>query len=279
MKAECLEYLFSGIDEKTLDGILGQRYKRLNRKEKKSAVTQKRVLSRICAKRTAAAAVAAVVCAVAVAVTPGIVRNVAESRNTVTVMRPQYVANFSSPELKEVYKTEPFSELLPEIIPSGLLFESSYVTEYDEIANPDDRKFLALEFRSADGKETLSIKMSEYDGKVAPADPTDPETYRLDIYYDMIENQGKIPAECPNVFRPVLASDLTSEIALAKMYYHRSGLPGDFSRAAINLICGAYEISYSYTVYNVDLGEGAGAELFYGMITSSQYFKNMRSEK
>ena len=212
----------------------------------------------------AAAAAALLVCALA-AIIPLSQRppENAEKQNTVepaNPQNPQYIESFTAPELQKLYQTEPYSELLPNIIPPDLSFKSSFLTGADAVSNPDGRMFLALVFASE--YNNLEIKISEYDGTGQIADPKKPETYMLESYYGPIENDGALGANLPNVFVPFNAFDVTREIASARIYTFKDGI----CKAEIDMICDKYLVSYVYT------GKPIDGDLFFDCVTSSFFF-------
>lgn len=168
--------------------------------------------------------------------------------------------NFITPGLDELYKTEPYSELLPYIIPAGLSFRSSYLTVADEISDPDKRRYLSVIFDSEDSD--FEIKISAYDGKIPIADPGKAESYKLDLYYGPIENEGAVGADLPNVFVPFYASDINRKITADRIYTFSDGL----CKAEISILCGDHIVSYGYN------GPEITAEDFYDVIMSSNWF-------
>lgn len=193
-------------------------------------------------------------------------QNTETTSNLENTLKPQYVPSFAEPELDEIYMTEPYSNLLPYIIPSGMLYKKSYLSLYDEIANPNNKQILSVIFESDAGN--LEIKIFEYEEDGMVADPNKPETYKLDLYYGPMEENGTPGAYLPNVFNPFIASDVTKEIVADRIYTFKD----DVCKASIDIICGQYVISYSYT--GTSKHTIIGADLFYECVTSSNYFKN-----
>lgn len=265
MKIEVLENALSGINEKTLDSVLSERHKRMEKGRMSASVSETKRKSFFSLKKAIAVAAgfAVFLCSMAIII-PLSTRNsvnvddpnTAEQLNT-----PQHIEGFISPELDELYKTKPYSELLPNIIPTGLSFKSSFLTTKDELSNPDDRKFLAVIFGSEDS--SLEIKISEYDGSGSIADPDKPETYKLDLYYGPIENEGAVGADLPNVFRIIRSSDLSRGIASDRLYTFKDGV----CKAEIDILCDEHIVSYVYT------GKEISGSLFYDCITSSLFFE------
>ena len=169
---------------------------------------------------------------------------------------PQEIEAFTTPELEALYRDETYSELLPRLIPSGMSFKSTFLTE--------SGNYLLVQFESPDS--TLDIQVSEYDGSGELADPEKPETYRLDLHYGPQEQYGTVSAELPNVFLPIRSTDVTHEIAAAKIYTYRDGL----CKASIDILFGDYIVHYAYN------GKEISADVFYEMITSSNCFADQK---
>lgn len=167
---------------------------------------------------------------------------------------PQEIEAFTTPELEALYRDETYSALLPRLIPSGMSFKSTFLTE--------SGNFLLVQFESPDS--TLDIQVSEYDGSGELADPKKPETYRLDLHYGSQEEFGTVSAELPNVFLPLRSTDITHEIAAAKIYTYKDGL----CIANIDILFGDYIVHYAYH------GSEITEDVFYEMITSSNCFAN-----
>lgn len=167
---------------------------------------------------------------------------------------PQEIEAFTTPELEALYRDETYSALLPRLIPSGMSFKSTFLTE--------SGNFLLVQFESPDS--TLDIQVSEYDGSGELADPEKPETYRLDLHYGSQEEFGTVSAELPNVFLPLRSTDITHEIAAAKIYTYKDGL----CIANIDILFGDYIVHYAYH------GSEITEDVFYEMITSSNCFAN-----
>ena len=174
---------------------------------------------------------------------------------------PQYIPAFSTPTLEEVYAIAPYSELLPKRLLSNCSFSSSYMTEYDPVANPEGHKFLALIFKTGNEPwDTMEIKVSEYDGSAVFADINDKKTYALSYLYGNDSTPvGKDLVSFSDLFR---AEDITFDIAKEMVYT----LPDGLCKAEISLLCGDYIVSYAYT------GDEITAESFYDMIVSSDWF-------
>ena len=180
------------------------------------------------------------------------------SRDPITA--PQDVERFTAPELETLYQTEPYSRLLPQKIPAGLTFRESFLTDPDPVGD----RYLALSFSSNRG--TLEIKVASRPTDRPAADPTDPGTYRLDLYYGPQERDGTVGAELPDVFRPIQAADFSEEIAAARIYTFRSGQ----CQAQVDLICGDYMVSYNFS------GDPIHPDLFLECVTSSPYMQAIR---
>ena len=183
------------------------------------------------------------------------------SRRHDPIDAPQYIANFSEPDLEEIYKEDLYSELLPQKIPETLAFISSYKTEYDPIANPDNEKYLSLFFGTEKTNTSLEIKVLKYDGKEAIADPQKTDTFDLTSYYEYLNVPDSVGAEAPNLISLFRAEDISPSIAKRRMYVFPDGL----CKAEIEILCGDYVVAYHYA------GTELSAGLFYDMITSSNY--------
>lgn len=267
MKIDILEKAFSGIDEKLLDSVLAERSIRMNKEEKRCLPNVFEFLSFQFTKRNVAAVLILLMCSLAVII-PISVRNASSNIDPIEteLNKPQYIANFTSPELKALYETEPFDSLLPKLIPAGLSFKSSYLSAEDGIANPNNRHYLSVVFESE--ISNLEVKIREYDGKTPIADIKDPKTYSLDLYYGQMENEGTVSAELPDVFRIIRSSDVSKEIASARKHTFKDGM----CKAQIDILCDGYAVSYGYT------GKEINASLFYECITSSAFFTKEMSE-
>ena len=245
----------SMIDDSILLGVLEERYRRsANVKEtKKSFKTVRR--------SAFAVAALAAVCLLAVFAIP----NHTGPQNTNPILdTPQYIAAFSSPELKALYEEYPYSRLLPQKVPEKLPFVSSYKTEYDPIANPENYEYLVLCFGGSIDTGNLEIKVTKYDEKKEIADPTKPETYDLSLYYEYLKTPGAVGANAPKIFRLICAEDLSLSIAEKRMYVFDDGL----CKAQIEVLCGEYVVAYSYA------GPELTKDLFFEVITSADYFTN-----
>ena len=178
---------------------------------------------------------------------------------------PQYVPSYSSPELDDLYKEEPYSVLLPTKIPETLSLDSSYKAEYDPIANPDSEQYLWLGFCSKQNDSSMELRVMEYNGKTPMADPTKADTYDISLYYDYLKIPGTVGADAPKITGLFWAKDLSLSIVEKRMYVFDDGL----CKAEIQILCGKYEVCYNYA------GTEISPQLFYEVITSSQYFLRM----
>lgn len=261
MNVECVESAITHLDSCILEDILLERYKRLTRKHfKHLGAPQKTVC---------VAAASIILCSCGIGVATMFLNN----SNPVNPTQPnpvpsstpaQYVPNYSTPSLEELYTTEPYASLLPQSILLNLQLKSSYLTEYDEIANPEDKKFLSLVFESQNAQRYLEIKIREPYEYERLADPNDPSTYRFSLYYGPIENEGAVGGELPPISGLFYAEDITQEIATDRIYVFKDGL----CKAEIDIICGDFVVCYGYTGTPI-----SGADL-YGMITSSNWFES-----
>lgn len=150
MRTDQLANAISMIEENTLFDILEERHKRITRKTDRSLVTIRRF--------SFAAATIAVACFLVVMLAA--YHLVSQPNNYLD--SPQYIAAFRSPELEALYKEYPYSDLLPQKIPETLAFASSYKTEYDPIANPNNEQYLSLTFSAEKAKTFLEVKVMNY---------------------------------------------------------------------------------------------------------------------
>ena len=177
--------------------------------------------------------------------------------------RPQYIPAFTSPELDALYKEEPYSILIPRKMPETFELKSSYKIEYDPIANPDSKKYLHLCFKSEQIDSSIEIKVMEYEGKGAIADPAKTDTYDISLYYDYLKTPGTVGADAPDVLEAIFcAEDLSTSIVEKRMYVFDDGL----CNVEIQILCGDYVVGYHY------VGPEISSESLYEVITSSQYF-------
>lgn len=249
------------MDENILSDILEERYKRITRTRKTD-----RSLVTICRFPLAMATIAAACVIVVILAAPHLIRQ----PNTNNLPdAPQYIAAFSSPELEALYKEHPYSELLPQKIPETLAFVSSYRTEYDPIANPNNKQYLSLFFGAEKNSNSLEVKVKGYDGKVIIADPEKPDTYDLSLYYRYLETPGAVGADAPKMISLFNAETLSKSIAEKRMYVFADGL----CKAEIEILCGDYIVSYHY------VGAELSAQSFYDMITSSLFFMDTTGSK
>ncbi len=253
MNVAKLANAISMIDDSILSDVLEERYRR-NADIKEASKSFKT----ICRLSLAAAAIAAV-CLLAVLTVSN--NTVPQDINPI-LDKPQYVAAFSSPELKALYEEYPYSQLLPQKVPEKLLFISSYKTEYDPIANPENYEFLALCFGGSIDTGNLEIKVTKYDGKAEIADPAKPETYDLSLYYEYRETPGTFGANAPKILNLFRAEDLSPMIAEKRVYVFDDGL----CKAEIKILCGEYVVAYHYA------GPELTSDLFFEVITSPHYF-------
>ncbi len=182
---------------------------------------------------------------------------------------PLYVPAYSSPDLAELYREDPYSMLLPEKVPETWKFESSYKTEYDPIANPTGSNYLSLSFKSDRDNSNAEIKIVKYDDFIlysdaSIADPAKPETYQISLYYDYMKNtSGAVGAEAPKVLNALFrAEDLTLPIVEKRIYVDENG----FCNSGISVLCGEYIVEYVYS------GMAISPETLFETITSSKYF-------
>ena len=174
---------------------------------------------------------------------------------------PQYIPEFSTPTLEEVYSVSPYSELLPKRLLSNCSFSYSYMTEYDTVVNPEDHKFLALIFKTGNELwEAMEIKVSENDGTSVFADINDKNTYALSyLYGNDLDPSEKDLEKFSELFA---AENVTIDITREMVYT----LPDGVCKAEISILCGDYIVSYAYT------GAEITAESFFDMIMSSVWF-------
>ena len=181
---------------------------------------------------------------------------------------PQYIPDFTSPILDEVYATAPYSELLPRKLLSNCTFVSSYMTKYDPIANPDDSKFLSLVFKTGSELwETMEIKISKYDETLSFADINDKKTYALSyIYGNDSTPAGENNSKYSGFFH---AQEISIDIVKEMVYTMSDGL----CKAELSVLCDNYIVSYSYT------GSEISADNFYDMVISSNWFSKYANNK
>ncbi len=256
MKPDQLANAITMIEEKTLFDILEERHKRITKMKKtdRSLVTIRRF--------SFAAATIAVACFLVVML--AVPHLVSQPNTTHYLDAPQYIAAFRSPELEALYNEYPYSDLLPQKIPETLAFESSYIAEYDPIANPNSEQYLSLIFSAEKTNTYLEVKVMGYDGNTMIADPQKPDTYDLTPYYRYLETPGTVGADAPKVTGLFKAEDISRAVAERRMYVFADGL----CKAEIEVLCGDYIVAYHYA------GAELSAQLFFDMITSSHYFKD-----
>lgn len=256
MNIECIESAITHLDSCILEDVLLERYKRLTRKH--FGVPQK---------AACVAAASIILCSCGIGAVTVFLNNShsvdpTQSNPVQSSTPPQYVPNFSAPSLEELYTTEPYASLLPQSMLPDLQLKSSYLTEYDEIANPEDKKYLSLVFESQNAQRYQEIKIREPYEYERLADPNDPSTYRLSLYYGPVENEGAVGGNLPPISGLFYAEDITQEITADRVYVFKDGL----CKAEIDIICGDYVVCYGYTGVPI-----SGAD-FYSMITSSNWF-------
>lgn len=262
MNSIALVNAVSNLDEEVLNTVLQQRYRNMCAPTSKQHFGWIRKYVNL---RMATTVTAFAVCMLVVLGTANYLYGLRTTPGTSTVpstTSPGYVPNYSSPDLETLYQTAPFSQLLPrQLLPSSTELASSYLTEYDPIANPDNRLFLRLCFS---GQGTLQIDVSEASGKEILADPADPTTYDFSYYYAQAEKPGFVPADLPNFAHTFYAEDLTAQIVDARVYT----IPGSGCKAEISLICGDHVVSYHY------YGAKITGQIFYDMILSAYCFES-----
>ena len=260
MNSIALVNAVSNLDEEILNTVLQQRFCNMS-----TATAKKRFgwIKPHFNMRLASAVTAFAVCMLVVLGTANYLYGLRTTPGTATVpstTTPGYVPNYSTPDLETLYQTAPFSQLLPrQLLPFCTELASSYLTEYDPIANPDSRLFLRLCFT---GQGALQIDISEITGQELLADPTDPTTYDLSYYYAQAKKPGFVPADLPNFAHTFYAEDLTAQIVDARVYT----IPGSGCKAELSLICGDHVVSYHY------YGAKITGQEFYNLILSSDCF-------
>lgn len=261
MKIDFIENALSGIDEKTIDSISEERYRKMGKGNVKS---QKIKISGFSKKIIAISAAAALfICIFAVTI-PLFLKSPSDigDPNDSESVNPQHIENLITPELEELNKTEPYSELLPKRLLSGCSFVSSYMTINDPVANPEDHKYLALNFKmGSETWSTMEIKVSEYDGSPLFADIHNKNTFAISNLYGA--NAG--PAENLQGFSELFHSEDVSKDIVEEMVYTTSG---GLCKAEISVLCGDYIVSYAYA------GPEITSDAFYDMIISSDYMQN-----
>ena len=253
MKTAQIANAITMIDENILSDILEERYNRM-------LYINKGNYFRTASRRFLFSAAALVACFLVVLLAvPHFINQPTTHTNTDT---PQYIPAFSSPDLATLYKEYPYSEILPQKLPDTLTLVSSYKTEYDPIANPDNNQYLALSFGSVKTNNSLEVKVIEYDGSAIIADPQKPDTYDLTSYYSYLETPGTVGADAPETIGLFKAEDVTKQIMEKRMYVFADGL----CKAEIEILCGDYIVAYYY------VGTELSAKSLYDMVTSSCYF-------
>lgn len=96
----------------------------------------------------------------------------------------------------------------------------------------------------------------------AVADPLKPDTYDLSLYYEYLKAPGTVGADSPRLISLFRAEDFSEGIMKKRMYVFDDGL----CKVEIEVLCGEYVVEYFYA------GEQISPEIFYEMITSSDYF-------
>ncbi len=178
----------------------------------------------------------------------------------------EYIQPFSEPTLEELYSDQIFARLLPRKLPDCCLFYRSYMTENENVEDRylhltfrDDAASFTSGFASENGSE-FEIKISRLENNVRPADPNDPQTYRVSLFYEALD-KGLLGDQLPNVFRPFRTEDLTREIVADKIF-----VMGDHCAADISIICVDHVVSYRY------IGTRISVDEIYDIIASSQVF-------
>lgn len=248
MNAERLENALSGIREKTLNTILEERYRR-NKNLKTHALP---LFGETTAVRKRRFAVLAASFAVAILLLSAALAIRTRPQETVSDL-PHQGETFLSPDLEQLYQTDRFSTLLPQLLPDSLHFASSLVTE--------DQTFCSLIFRSDDRKSDLEIQLRPFGAADRIADPAEPQTYRLSVYFDRIDH-GELGDDLSDMTGLFRASDMSFPILQDRTYMTKEGL----TVIRIELLCGNQVVSYAYT------GESIDGVTFYRMIRSSDFF-------
>ena len=146
------------------------------------------------------------------------------SANNLLTNPPQYIPAFSSPDLEALYKETPYADLLPQKIPETLAFVSSYKTEYDPIANPNNVRYLSLLFRSEENAAYFEITVTKYDPSSVIADPAKSDSYDLSRYYGYLESNEALRADAPQIIGLFHSDDISEAIAEKRIYRFDDGL-------------------------------------------------------
>ncbi len=254
MNAAKLANAITMLDENILSDILEERYSR------NTGIKKAEVIHRF---PFAIASIAAACLLVVTLAVSYLIRQPKPNEPNTDNLLASHTPAFSSPELEALYKEYPYSEILPKKIPASLNFISSYKIEYDPIANPENKQFLALIFSAEKSTAMLEMKVMEYDGYAAAADPEKPDTYDLSLYYGYLETPGTVGADAPQMISLFRAEDISESIAEKRMYVFDDGL----CKAEIEILCGDYVVAYHYT------GPAITPTVFHEMITSAQWFR------
>ena len=148
---------------------------------------------------------------------------------------PHYVPAFSTPDLETLYRTEPFSDLLPRIFPLKFEVFKTYMTEEDPVIGGEKGDYLLVWLKSEDGTDQLEIRIGK------------------------IQNNEKMPP----AGLVIPADDLTEEV----VRNHVRIVEDAYYKGDIELLFGDRRVSYAYTG-KTELR----AEDFYNCITSAEYF-------
>lgn len=174
------------------------------------------------------------------------------------ILPDYYVPAYETPRLDELYDSDLFSTLIPKTLLPEMALESSYMTVYDPLTNPNDTRYLQLIFKTADGKNTLNISVDNSSGDETVADPADSTTYSVAYRYALLKS-GASDNEL-NRFGCFLPDDVNREVFNQLVFVSDDGR----CRAGISLLCGNRIVSYSYNG-----SKQISPDDFYGMVMSA----------
>lgn len=181
---------------------------------------------------------------------------------------PDYAPPYLSPSWDELKQITPFSQLIPVEILEGFRLKSTYLLEESKIVS-GNYAYLGLLFEnevhqvSEWQNDNYEIRISKKEEDLHVFDPNNRDSYDLSRYFkSQKENHASIPEKAHGVYGVFLAEELTEDIIKARTYcFHE-----DYCQIWIDVVCGDYLISYSYT------GAPISAEKFYTMIKSARFF-------
>lgn len=185
---------------------------------------------------------------------------------------PDYFPPFSSPDIAVLYQQDPYSELLPQMLLEGMSIESVYLAHNNAGNAPDKRSYLGIICVNNDRSvtefmnDTCEIKITGIEDSMQLSDLQNPDSYTLSNYYQsQKKNKQKTGNSSYGLTGVFSAQDLTEDTVNAR----RCIFPEGFSKVEIDIVCGEYLVSYSYTGAPVAAGE------FLKMIRSAKFFSGL----